>query len=428
MKSSLVFNHLACYPVVGKKFCSRFPDIEILFAARCVYIYEMFVKRIAAYAGCAIGLALASFAAYRLWPRMIEVKVPGSGLVWGLDGDSHQRITMPGRKLVGFLGDYDNELFAYLMFDLAQSRNPVPGNDVMLMLNPGDHPTYTIAVECPDDVVGCADEIAELHSRGIGAASYRAFLTPSSVAHLREETQVFIHAWNGPVQDVFRNLSPKQRAAYVSRFLRFKAATDRRVLGDSALSALTHEEALGLAGDVIAVADFYDLPLAYFLGIGAMENNYLNVNGDLEHRVWKRRADPGDVIVRRSKRGVLVENPALGVWQITRETLRFAHSRYLQDRPRDYSALPPRLQPARKLDIDNVPPETLTTYAGLLLRYLLDHFHGDVSLAVGAYNGGPGSPNPTYETGVSRVAEYARRILDRAALIHATAVEEVAPN
>ncbi|HEY4087143.1 MAG TPA: hypothetical protein VGM43_14450 [Bryobacteraceae bacterium] len=385
------------------------------------------MKRIAVCAGGAALVALTSFAAWRLWPRTIDVKVPDSGLVWYVDSGGHQQVTMPGRKLVGFLGHYDNELFAYLVFDLAQSRQSATGRDVMLMLNPGDRPTYTIAVQCPDDLADCADEIARLRSRGIGNTTYRAFLTPASVAHLREETQVFIQAWNGPVHDVFRDLSPTQRAAYVSRFLRFKAATDRRVLGDSTLSPLSHDEALGLAGDIIAVADFYDLPLSYFLGIGAMENNYLNVNGDLRHRVWKRRADPGDVIVRHGARGVLVENPALGVWQITRETLRFAHSLYLQDRSRDYNKLPPRLQPARKLDIDHVPPETLTTYAGLLLRYLLDHFHGDVSLAVGAYNGGPGSPNSSYEMGVSRVADYARRILDRAALIHAAAVEEVAP-
>ncbi len=386
----------------------------------------MFVKRIAVYAGCAALAALTSFAAWRLWPRTIDVQIPKPALLWRLDGGGHQQITMPGRKLVGFLGHYDNELFAYLMFDLAQSRVSADSREMMLMLNPGDRPTYAVAVQCPDDLVDCADEMARLRSRGIGNASHWAFLTPASVAHLREETQVFIQAWNGPVHDVFRDLSPTQRAAYVSRFLRFKAATDRRVLGDSALSPLSHEEAAGLAGDIIAVADFYDLPLSYFLGIGAMENNYLNVNGDLRHRVWKRRADPGDIVVRRGKRGVLVENPALGVWQITRETLRFAHSLYLQDRSRDYSKLPARLLPPRELDIDHVPPETLTTYAGLLLRYLLDHFHGDVSLAVGAYNGGPGSPNSTYEMGVSRVAEYARRILDRAALIHAAAIEEVA--
>lgn len=400
------------------------PYIPILFASERVYIDGVLVKRIAAYATGAAILALISVAAYRVWPRTIDVIIPDSNLEWCVDAEGHQRITMRNRSLIAFLGHYDNELFAYLMFDLTQTREATAGREVMLMLNPGNSPTYTIAIQCPDDLVSCADEVARLRSRGIGNSSSRAFLTPTSVAHLRDETQVFIHAWNGPVQDVFRNLSPRQRASYVSRFLRFKAATDRRVLGDSTLAPLTHEEALGLAGDIISVADFYDLPLAYFLGIGAMENNYLNVNGDLHHRVWKRRADPGDVIVRRSKRGVLVENPSLGVWQITRETLRFAHSLYLQDRSRDYSKLPPRLQPARKLDIDNVPPATLTTYAGLLLRYLLDYFHGDVSLAVGAYNGGPGSPNATYETGVSRVAEYAHRILDRAALIHATAVEE----
>jgi soluble lytic murein transglycosylase-like protein len=53
-----------------------------------------------------------------------------------------------------------------------------------------------------------------------------------------------------------------------------------------------------------------------------------------------------------------------------------------------------------------------------LLRHLLDYFHGNVSLAVGAYNGGLGRPNLDYENGVRNVAEYARRILDRAAVLH----------
>ncbi len=64
----------------------------------------------------------------------------------------------------------------------------------------------------------------------------------------------------------------------------------------------------------------------------------------------------------------------------------------------------------------------LTTYAGLLLRSLLDRFNGDVVLAVGAYNGGPGRPNLRYHEGVRTVAEQARQILEQAAVLNGEAV------
>jgi hypothetical protein len=56
--------------------------------------------------------------------------------------------------------------------------------------------------------------------------------------------------------------------------------------------------------------------------------------------------------------------------------------------------------------------------AGLLFRDLLDRFHGDVARAVGAYNGGPGNPNPLYEEGVRMVADYARRVMEHAAALN----------
>ena len=53
----------------------------------------------------------------------------------------------------------------------------------------------------------------------------------------------------------------------------------------------------------------------------------------------------------------------------------------------------------------------------MLLRDLLDHFHGDVQKAVGAYNGGTKTPNPHYASAVTRVAEYARRVLEAAPVL-----------
>lgn len=94
-----------------------------------------------------------------------------------------------------------------------------------------------------------------------------------------------------------------------------------------------------------------------------------------------------------------------------RETLRAAHRLYQLDR-RDYSLLPEHLRPPRKLDLNDVSGPVLTTCAGLLLRELLDHYHGDMQQAIGAYNGGTIAPNLRHALAVTSIADYARRILE----------------
>src|SRR2546429_7366672 len=95
--------------------------------------------------------------------------------------------------------------------------------------------------------------------------------------------------------------------------------------------SLTREQATELASDILDVAHFYDLPLDYFMGVGAMENDYMDVNGDLTHAVWKKRAQRGDIVLRRTRKRVMVSDYPMGIWQITRETLRAAHQLYLHD-------------------------------------------------------------------------------------------------
>ena len=192
---------------------------------------------------------------------------------------------------------------------------------------------------------------------------------------------------------------------------------------ESRPSSLSHEQATELAADIVAVAEFYDLPLDVFLGIGAMENNYLSIRGDVNHAIWKRKPAKDDIVLKRSRRGVLVSNYSIGLWQITRETLRYAHALFLRDK-RDYSRLSERLRPPRTLELDLTDSHVLTTYAGLLLRDLLDRFNGDIEKAVGAYNGGPRNPNLRYAAGVQTVAEYARNILERVTAMNERAAED----
>jgi hypothetical protein len=238
---------------------------------------------------------------------------------------------------------------------------------------------------------------------------------------------VFQEAYTGPVRANLLKKPSKELTSDVARFILFKSRTDRRVRRRMAIVVdqdISLAHSMQFAADMIDVARFYGLPLDMLLGMGAMENNYLDIRGDLQHASWKRHAQKGDVVLRRGKRGVLVSNFATGPWQITQETLRYAHGLFLADRKRDYRKLPERLQPPQALDLQHVTTAQLTTYAGLLMRDLLDHFHGDVAKAVGAYNGGPGKPNLQYYEGVNTVASYAHRVLSLAAGRKGSAVSE----
>jgi hypothetical protein len=43
-----------------------------------------------------------------------------------------------------------------------------------------------------------------------------------------------------------------------------------------------------------------------------MENNYMNVDGDLTHAVWKKSAERGDIILKRRSKRVLVSDYSIG--------------------------------------------------------------------------------------------------------------------
>jgi hypothetical protein len=328
-------------------------------------------------------------------------------------------VRFPGRRLVGELGRYDDELFAYLMHEYLRSRPALAHTEILLTYSVrAGRITYALKAVLPDDLIL---GIARLYS----IAGDFPFVTPGwAVADdrvfssLQGQNESFRSAYNFPTYKKLDQLSQADVVAYTRRFIRFKSSTDPRIRRqiEPIPRALTPDEADQLANDIVQVAQFYALPLEFFLGIGAMENNYMNVKGDLGNAIWKKHAAKDDVVLRRRPGRVLVLNESSGVWQITRETLRFVHRLYLLDR-RDYSELAEHLRPPKELDVMGLDHRVLTTYAGLLFRDLLDHFKGDMAKAVGAYNGGPGNPNARYEAGVRMVAEYARRIMEQAAVL-----------
>jgi hypothetical protein len=262
-----------------------------------------------------------------------------------------------------------------------------------------------------------------MESRGLITQYELNAWTKKDLLYFQQQSNTFEAAYNLPTARKLETLTSFQLFPALARFLIFKSQTDSRVAGESGAAPrpLSLEQANQLAADILDVAYFYSLPLDYFLGVGAMENNYMDANGDLTHAVWKKRAQRDDIVLRRARKRVLVSDYSIGTWQISRETLRYAHLLYLKD-TRNYELLPARLRPPQKLDLNSLNDEVLTTYAGLLLRDLLDRFGGDLDKAIGAYNGGVRSPNPAYASGVKTVAAYARRVIE-----HATILDEQAP-
>ena len=372
------------------------------------------------------GMSAGGYIWYRYFRPVIPPPVAPSYRYTCRVNSSGTSVTVPGLSLVAEISDYDDEIFSFMMYDYLRGRPLVRELEVFLTSeSDGDVPQYRFSLLMPPDLLRALPVLEEM--KRVKLAQYvRWHWEPrSTVLQARKQTSLFRAAYGYPAQRRLEQMSKAELAAFTRRFIRLKAVTDRRVLmGLSPVPTVpSPAEAQQLAHDIITVASFYDLPLDFFLGIGAMENNYMDVRGDLSHGVWKRRAERGDIVLRRRRGRVLVLNYASGVWQITRETLRLAHRLYLKDK-RDYSQLPPRLRPPKKLNLDDVNSEVLTTYAGLLFRYLLDRFDGNVAMAVGAYNGGPGNPNMAYEEGVRRAAAYARRLLEQMSSMNGRAVAD----
>jgi hypothetical protein len=378
--------------------------------------------RLAILGGVAAALVLVFWIGVRTWPRPLRVSVGRHLPVEVAQGKLV--FPFPAKSVLGEVGSFDNELSAYLWFDYVRSRPAMKQSQVLLTATERlSKPIYRIYVVLPNDAVEAIAYLANLEAKKliIGDGDHLVYSNPAAIEYDREQTALFLAAYNKPVQRNLNAFTAKQLVPSVARFLIFKSRTDPRVLGGADVRSLSREQATELAADIIAVSKFYDLPLDIFLGIGAMENNYLSIRGDLKHAVWKKRAAKDDIILKRRGHRVLVSDYSIGVWQITRETLRYAHDLYLKDK-RDYSQLPTRLRPPKSLELDLTNSHVLTTYAGLLLRDLLDRFQGDVAKAIGAYNGGFRNPNLRYAAGVQKVAEYARNILERVTAINGRAI------
>jgi hypothetical protein len=387
-------------------------------------------------AACLVFLAALSgggWIGYRVWPHKLPTSAPArASKVFVQDGKVG--ISLPTDVLTAEVGDYDRVLAAYLYFDFLRGRSEIDPHTVLLCAGPrAPRPEATtvagnsdpkIFLRLDNNVLSAVPYLDSLMAdRLIPDFSLRTW-SYEDAEKCQQQSLKFEADFRSPPIFRMHQISDRLLIDPLAEFIVFKARTDRRLLtrADPPPLVPSFEQAEQFAEDTIVIARFYSLPLDYFLGIGAMENNYMSVRGDLDYAVWKRRPQRGDIVLKRRHRRVLVRNYSLGVWQIQRETIRYAQLLYLRDRHiRDYSALPENLRPVLLQDPDQVQPETMTTYAGVIFRNLLDRFQGNVMKAVGAYNGGTLNPNPAYADSVRAIANYVRRMVVNAVAIEAEA-------
>lgn len=365
-----------------------------------------------AFCWCSLFAGL-TYGWYRVTPRG-TVPFPSSPLPRVSYDDQGLALQSPTGVLAAEVAQFDDQFTAYLYFDYLRSRSITSGMQVLLNQAYSDEgPYYRVRMVVANELVSAVPYLADLQSKGYISYFDLDYIAPQLLDQEKRQTAMYISAYSRPEEVTLEAAAPERLVDPLARFLVFKSNTDPRVRDSRKSPAperLTPPEAQEIASDMIAVSRFYSIPLDMMLGVGAMENSYMEWAGDLRHVVWKPKPDPGDIVLRRERNRVQVRNYALGLWQITRETLRYSHKLYLDD-TRDYSQLPPHLRPSETLDPDTVPSPLFTTYAGLILRDLIDQTGGDLQKAVGAYNGGLKRPNLKYADGVKTAGDYARHVL-----------------
>ncbi|MCP5113691.1 MAG: hypothetical protein GY953_22890, partial [bacterium] len=217
--------------------------------------------------------------------------------------DGVPAVTQSELAFVATVATFDDELYGYFNFDYLRGRSIVQGAEVLLThkSTPDMPALYPVMIHLDGDLLTALPFLENLRTSGYIPAYDWRFVSPAQLQKFKQQSAVFVAAYNLPVQRTLEGFTPAQVHEYVRRFVVFKSRTDPRVRKgiQPVPPTLTSEEAGRLATDIITVADFFWLPLEFFLGIGAMENNYMDVDGDLKHAVWKSREQAGDIVLRR---------------------------------------------------------------------------------------------------------------------------------
>ena len=180
------------------------------------------------------AFAVGAFLYYRPKKIALPVYLPGAEIRIAPDGCC--RISVPGRTLTGELAEFDDGLFAYLMFDHYRSQPSLANRQVMLVSREQkgeqqqDSPNarYRIIVQLPDDLREGLATLAQLKTDRLTSQLTYKWATPHEMTQDRLQTRLFTEAYSGPGPETLERLHGHELEAYLRRFIRFKSYVDPR--------------------------------------------------------------------------------------------------------------------------------------------------------------------------------------------------------
>ena len=141
------------------------------------------------------------------------------------------KMELPQGTLLGEVGEYDDELTAYLRFEYLRGLGDVAAGNVLMTSKEGQQgePEYRLYLILPNDLLAGGAYLGGLEVNGYVERFALVVAAEAQVNDWRKQTTLFYEAYNKPVQEKLLSLPASYLTTAVSRFILFKVKTDRRV-------------------------------------------------------------------------------------------------------------------------------------------------------------------------------------------------------
>lgn len=142
----------------------------------------------------------------------------------------HCRADHAKQQSCGIVGEYTEELTAYLRSEYLRSLRDLSGTAVLLRSHEtADRPVYLLSVVLPNDLLQSSQCLSALQIAGFIPGFSLESPPSSELQDWEQQTRVFDAAYQEPVRQRLLRLPRSQLTSSVAQFILFKVRTEWRV-------------------------------------------------------------------------------------------------------------------------------------------------------------------------------------------------------
>src|ERR1035437_4731667 len=176
--------------------------------------------------------------------------------------DGVTQVKMPNGNLLGDVGNYSDELTAYLRFEYLEGLPSLSGTQILMTSTEMQgKPVYRLYLVLPNNVFPAVHRLEQLRIDGF-IEGFRLLSPPTvQLRDWEEQTRLFDSAYLRQVRKRLLQLPQSELTSAVAEFILFKVKTDPRVWKQivPVKKVVSPEESEEFAADMIAVAKFYKI-------------------------------------------------------------------------------------------------------------------------------------------------------------------------